>query len=123
VAAFRTRRACAVGAVSAALRAALSMRGAVMTPFHFLRRQFPFITFPGREFPIGISGYTTTASDGIAVDVTLEAGTWRSAFIAESQSPTVANHPVFEADARVVRGGAQRILANPALPPTVNRAG
>ena len=41
----------------------------------------------------------------------------------ESQSPTVANHLVFEADARVVRGGAQRILANPALLPTVNRAG
>jgi hypothetical protein len=39
----------------------------------------------------------------------------------ESQSPTVANHLVFEADARVVRGGAQRILANPALLPTVNR--
>jgi hypothetical protein len=41
----------------------------------------------------------------------------------ESQSPTVANHLVFEADARVVRGEAQRILANPALLPTVNRTG
>ena len=41
----------------------------------------------------------------------------------ESQSPTVANHLVFEADARVVRGEAQRILADPALLPTVNRAG
>ncbi len=41
----------------------------------------------------------------------------------ESQSPTVANHPAFEADARVVRAEAQRILANPALLPTVNRAG
>jgi len=41
----------------------------------------------------------------------------------ESQSPTVANHLVFEADARVVQGEAQRILADPALLPTVNRAG
>ena len=41
----------------------------------------------------------------------------------ESQSPTVANHLVFEADARVVRGEAQRILADPPLLPTVNRAG
>jgi len=41
----------------------------------------------------------------------------------ESQSPTVANHLVFEADARGVRGEAQRILADPALLPTVNRAG
>ncbi len=40
----------------------------------------------------------------------------------ESHSPTVANHLVFEADARVVRGEAQRILASPALLPTVNRA-
>ena len=41
----------------------------------------------------------------------------------ESHSPTVANHLVFEADARVVRGQAQRILADPALLPTVNRTG
>ena len=41
----------------------------------------------------------------------------------ESQSPTVANHLVFEANARVVRGDAQRILADPALLPTVDRAG
>jgi hypothetical protein len=62
-----------------------------------------------------------TASGGIAVDVTLEAGTWRSALFAAL--PTVANHLVFEADARIVRGEAQRILADPALLPTVNRAG
>ena len=34
-----------------------------------------------------------------------------------------AIHLVFEAYARVVRGEAQRILADPALLPTVNRAG
>jgi hypothetical protein len=42
--------------------------------------------------------------------------------VIESHSPTVANHLVFEADARVMRGEAQKILANPALLPTVNRA-
>jgi hypothetical protein len=40
----------------------------------------------------------------------------------ESHSPTVANHLVFESDARVTRGEAQKILADPALLPTVNRA-
>jgi hypothetical protein len=40
----------------------------------------------------------------------------------ESGSPTVANHLAFEADARVVRAQAQKILADPALLPTVNRA-
>jgi hypothetical protein len=40
----------------------------------------------------------------------------------ESHSPTVANHLVFEADARVVRAQAQKILSTPALLPAVNRA-
>jgi hypothetical protein len=40
----------------------------------------------------------------------------------ESHSPTVANHVVFEADARVVRAQASKILATRALLPTVNRA-
>jgi hypothetical protein len=40
----------------------------------------------------------------------------------ESHSDTVANHLVFEADARVVRAQARKILATPALLPTVNRA-
>jgi hypothetical protein len=40
----------------------------------------------------------------------------------EDQSPTVANHLVFEADARIVRAEAEKILATPSLLPTVNRA-
>jgi hypothetical protein len=40
----------------------------------------------------------------------------------ESRSPTVANHLVFEADARVVRAEARKILRTPALLPKVNRA-
>jgi hypothetical protein len=40
----------------------------------------------------------------------------------ESQSPTVANHLVFEADARVLRAEAEKILSTPALLPAVNRA-
>lgn len=39
----------------------------------------------------------------------------------EDQSPTVANHLVFEADARVVRAEAEKILSTPSLLPTVNR--
>ena len=40
----------------------------------------------------------------------------------EDQSPTVANHLTFEADARAVRAEAEKILSTPALLPTVNRA-
>lgn len=40
----------------------------------------------------------------------------------ESHSPTVANHLAFEADARVVRAEAERILSTRALLPTHNRA-
>jgi hypothetical protein len=41
----------------------------------------------------------------------------------EDHSPTVANHLVFEADARVMRAEAWKILGTPALLPNVNRAG
>ena len=40
----------------------------------------------------------------------------------EDHASTVANHLVFEADARVVRAEAGKILSTPALLPTVNRA-
>jgi hypothetical protein len=40
----------------------------------------------------------------------------------ESLSPTVANHLVFEANARIVRAEARKILATRALLPTVNQA-
>jgi hypothetical protein len=40
----------------------------------------------------------------------------------ESLSPTVANHLVFEADARIVRAEARKILATRALLPAVNQA-
>jgi hypothetical protein len=40
----------------------------------------------------------------------------------EAHAPTVANHLVFEADARVVLAHARQILRTPALLPTHNRA-
>jgi hypothetical protein len=40
----------------------------------------------------------------------------------ESHAPTVANHLIFEADARVVRSQAEKILATPSLLPKHNRA-
>jgi hypothetical protein len=52
-------------------------------------------------------------------DVSILAG----ALETESHAPTVANHLVFEADARVVRAQARQILAAPALLPAVQRAG
>jgi hypothetical protein len=40
----------------------------------------------------------------------------------EDHAPTVANHLIFEADARVVRSQAEKILATPSLLPSHNRA-
>ncbi len=40
----------------------------------------------------------------------------------ESHAPTVANHLVFEADARAMRTQARTILSTPALLPTTHRA-
>ena len=40
----------------------------------------------------------------------------------EAHAPTVANHLIFEADARTVHAQAEKILSTPALLPTVNRA-
>jgi hypothetical protein len=51
-----------------------------------------------------------------------EVATLAGALEVENGSPTVANHLVFEADARVVRAEAQNILSTPSLLPTVNRA-
>jgi hypothetical protein len=42
--------------------------------------------------------------------------------LTEAQAPTVANHLVFEADARVVRAEAEKILHTRNLLPTHNRA-
>ncbi len=44
------------------------------------------------------------------------------ALVIENQATTVANHLIFEADARTVRAQARTILADPALLPAVHRA-
>ena len=41
---------------------------------------------------------------------------------ATGESPTAANHLVFEADARALRAEAEKILSTPSLLPKVNRA-
>ena len=48
--------------------------------------------------------------------------TLAGALVIENQVGSVANHLVFEADARTVRTEARTILANPALLPTTGRA-
>jgi hypothetical protein len=45
-----------------------------------------------------------------------------AALQAEDHAPTVANHLIFEAGARVVRAEARKILRTPALLPKVSRA-
>ncbi len=64
------------------------------------------------------------ASAGGQAQVTFndDIDTLAAALQVESHSPTVANHLIFEADARVVRAEARTILHTPALLPTVNRA-
>ena len=63
-------------------------------------------------------------SPGGQAQVTLnqDIDTLASALVIENQATTVANHLVFEADARTVRAEARTILANPALLPTQHRA-
>ena len=63
-------------------------------------------------------------SAGGQAQVTLnnEIATLAAALVTENSAPTVANHLVFETDARTVRAEAQKIQANPALLPAVNRA-
>lgn len=51
-----------------------------------------------------------------------EVGTLAGDLVTEAQVPSVANHLVFEADARVVRAEAEKILHTSALLPTHNRA-
>jgi hypothetical protein len=64
------------------------------------------------------------ASAGGQAQVTFndDVSTLAAALEIENRSPTVANHLVFEADARIVRAQARKILATPALLPTVHRA-
>jgi hypothetical protein len=65
------------------------------------------------------------ASAGGQAQVTFntDVDTLAAALEVENYSPTVANHLVFEADARIVRAQADKILATPALLPTLHRAG
>jgi hypothetical protein len=64
------------------------------------------------------------ASAGGQAQVTFndDVATLAAALEVENYSPTVANHLVFEADARIVRAQARTILATPALLPAVNQA-
>ena len=64
------------------------------------------------------------ASPGGQAQVTFnqEVDTLAGALQIEAHAPTVANHLIFEADARTVRAQADKILATPTLLPTINRA-
>ena len=64
------------------------------------------------------------ASPGGQAQVTFnqQVDTLAGALQIEANAPTVANHLIFEADARTVRAQADKILATPALLPTINRA-
>jgi len=63
-------------------------------------------------------------SPGGQAQVTLnqDVDTLAGALVIENQATTVANHLIFEADARTVRAQARTILADPALLPTEHRA-
>ncbi len=63
-------------------------------------------------------------SPGGQAQVTLnqDVDTLAGALVIENQATTVANHLVFEADARTVRTEARTILADAALLPTEHRA-
>ncbi len=66
-----------------------------------------WLASPGGQAQVTFNNQVTT----LAADLEVENG-----------SPTVANHLIFEADARAVRAQAEKILTTPALLPSVNRA-
>ena len=70
-------------------------------------RSLAWLESPGGQAQVTFN----TAVDALALDLQVE-----------SHAPTVANHLAFEADARVVRTQAQKILTTRALLPTHNRA-
>jgi hypothetical protein len=78
-----------------------------------------------RQVPAADPSLTWLGSAGGQAQVTFnnDVSTLAWALEAESKSPTVANHLVFESDARVVRTQAKAILSTPALLPAVHLAG
>jgi hypothetical protein len=74
--------------------------------------------------PAATPAMTWLGSAGGQAQVTLNDGidTLAAALEAENYSPTVANHLIFEADARTVRTQARTILATPALLPAIHQA-
>jgi hypothetical protein len=74
--------------------------------------------------PATTPAMTWLASAGGQAQVTLndDIDTLAAALEVENYSPTVANHLIFEADARTVRTQARTILATPALLPAVHQA-
>jgi hypothetical protein len=68
-------------------------------------------------------GWLASAGGQAQVTFNQDVDTLAAALEVEDNSPTVANHLVFESDARIVRAEARKILSTPALLPTINRAG
>jgi hypothetical protein len=68
-------------------------------------------------------GWLASAGGQAQVTFNTDVDTLTAALETEDNSPTVANHLLFEADARVVRTQARKILSTPALLPATNRAG
>ena len=66
--------------------------------------------------------WLTSPGGQAQVNLNQDVDTLASALVIENQATTVANHLVFEADARTVRTEARTILANPALLPATGRA-
>jgi hypothetical protein len=68
-------------------------------------------------------GWLASAGGQAQVTFNTDVDTLAAALEVEDNSPTVANHLLFEADARVVRAEARKILSTPALLPATNRGG
>jgi hypothetical protein len=73
--------------------------------------------------PVASPAMAWLGSTGGQAQVTFndDVATLAAALEVENYSPTVANHLVFEADARTVRTQATKILATPALLPTIHQ--
>jgi hypothetical protein len=110
----------ASGIIATALTATAAHPASHQAAAHRATAQVAADTKPAADPSLG---WLASAGGQAQVTFNTDVDTLAAALETEDHSPTVANHLAFEADARVVRAEAQKILTTPALLPTANRTG
>jgi hypothetical protein len=110
----------ASGIIATALTATAAHPASHQAAAHRATAQVAADTKPAADPSLG---WLASAGGQAQVTFNTDVDTLAAALETEDHAPTVANHLVFEADARVVRAEARTILTTPALLPATNRAG